>query len=213
MPSKRVRTRRPRRRTFRKRRLATKAFVKKELHKAIETKYNDETFSQFVDWNGQFQNVTGGISQGITDTQRIGDKIRIRGIQVEGWCTVADTTNLVRICVFQWKQNNALVAPASNYIIQYTGSGIAPMSPFNNDLQGGNYVMLYTRVLKLVSGTDKSIVRFRFRVPMKYCKRLVEFYVAGTQGTNHIYMMGISDSGAPAHPNLFMMARVWYEDA
>lgn len=217
MPARRKGYRRRHRISKRRNRLATKRFVVKQIRKDIETKFYDKTTSVLGTPDSVL--ATGTIYvlstpiQGNTDQNRVGDKIRIRGLRIKGQFAIGDTTQSIRLTIMQYKQGTNLHAAAVNELYQaaYVNTLAAPYAPFTHD-----YKHIYTPLWDktwLMDTVAQPVINFNIRVPMKYIKREVAFSAGSTDAINHLYLVAISDSTAVAHPTINFVSRLFYDDA
>lgn len=212
MPFKKTYRRKNYRKTYRKKNntLATKKYVKKQISKDIETKYFDiQRPSDDIDYSGRIDRLTG-VSQGTTDSTRIGDKLTMRSLRISYEATVADSTNMVRFIIVQWFPNSTLLAPTSSYVLSTIGSALAPQSPYIHDYKN-QFNVLYDKV-HILSTDYPRIVR-KFWLKMKWAKKVINFSAGTSEGSNHLYMIRISDSSAVTHPTSNILTRLNYDDA
>lgn len=163
--------------------------------------------------------VTGSISsltnivQGTGFAQRLGDEVQHKELRVKYAFNMADTTQLVRVIFFKWKDNDQFNAPTvAQILLNDTGGAPSPMS-FLNDNCKQSYTILFD---KTYSGTNnaanpKSFINADFKIPLKGKSRY--FSDAGTTGTNKIYRLFISDSVAPPNPNFDWQTQIAYSDS
>lgn len=210
MPKK---TMRKKSRSKKNTKVATKTYVKKILHKTNETKYYELGATPGnVDFNGSLVLLTG-LSQGTTDSQRIGDKINLRAFKIHYQLLVGDAYNTFRIIIFQWKPNTQLVTPTvANILVGTTvGTVNAPLANYVWDYQN-QFIVLYDK-LHVLDALNMSTKAYRKTVKLKFAKKTIEYYAASTAASNHLYMLCISDSGAAAHPTIQYQTRVMYDDS
>lgn len=83
-----------------------KKYVKKEIKKEEETKYFDKavTVATNCDFAGSFFQILTAVTQGVSDTQRIGDKLRIRALEVRLSTAYNGANAIMRCIVFQYLQ-------------------------------------------------------------------------------------------------------------
>lgn len=215
MPARKKRYGRKKRytRRFKRGGLATKSFVRKQIHKDDETKYFEtSTVAQAIDFNGVTTDLTN-IPQGQTDGTRIGDKIRLRGIRLQFILNIADTTQNVRIMIVQYKGNTQIAATSISQVLVPTTLGTvnAPIANRVWDMTN-QFSILYDKLYTLTN-VSTPIIHVRKKVGIKYAKREINFYQALTTGSNKIYLMMVSDSGAAPHPTIQYQMRVMYDDA
>lgn len=206
-----------RRRFVRKRKVspvATKQYVKKLVRKEVETKYYDDYTSwsgTAIDWTGSLVRLTT-IAQGTTDITRVGDKLTLRAVRIKLNFVAADATQCMRLIVFQWYPNTTLVTPTTANILNVVGSPQGVNSMYIHDYDN-QFKVLYDRRIAMVLGQNNDYKAISINVPLKFAKKTINFTAASTAGSNHIYIMAISDSGAVGHPSITMYSRVWFDDA
>lgn len=217
MPARRRYRRKYRRSARRKGRLATKKFVVKQIRKDIETKFYDRTVTVLGTPDAVPSTGTPYVlttpAQGTTDQNRVGDKVRVRGLHVKGQFAIGDVNQSIRLIIMQYKQATNLHAAAVTELLQsaYVGTTAAPYAPFAHDYKH-IYTPLYDRTWYMDS-VAQPVVNFELRVPMKYVKREIAYQAASTDAINHIYLVAISDSTAVVHPTINFISRFFYDDA
>lgn len=200
-----------RRRNFKKRNVQPsktfKTMVLKVLRGNIEPKYiTASTTAQTVDWLGGLNSFTD-IVQGSAQTQRVGDELRLKSIDLRYQIACADTTQCMRIIVFQWFQNTV---PTVNNILYSNGTAQAPFGALNFE-QRRNYRILYDRMhsLDIITEIQNGVHVRIWKIP----KRNIVFTTTGTTvGNNKCYIYFISDSSVAPHPTLTWQIRVNYTD-
>lgn len=198
-------------------RLATEQYVKKQIHKDDETKYFDATTSAGI---GLYDTVsTAGTlyelsipTQGAGDSNRIGDKLELRGLRLRLAFQPGDSVNLLRMIIFQYRGNSTLHTPAINEVIQSIYVGVdSPLAPFTHDYKN-QFGILYDKTYALSSAATPLIV-INKKIKLKYAKKQVAFTAASTNGSNKLYMILVSDSSAIPHPQVNFISRLFYDDA
>lgn len=212
MPFRRKYTYRRKRynRKYKRKSIATKKYVRSYINKQSEKKYFDISRStDTIDYSGRLDRLTG-ISQGTTDLTRVGDKIRLTSMRVSYSAELADTTNYIRFIIFQWYPTSNLLAPTVNYILSLPGSILSPQSPFVHDYKN-QYTILYDKTHVLTQDYPNIIRKFWLR--MKFVKKQIAFEAGTQEGSNHLYLLRISDSSAASHPTSNILTRVNYTDS
>lgn len=185
------------------------SFVKKQINKNLEYKYHTAYYavSGGVPNNGAVTALID-IKQGVLDTDRIGDEIKMRTITFRYVVTVADSHNYVRFILFQMKSPNN-VGPGVTYVLN--GSAPTYLSQYSVDNRS-NFNILYDRTTSVDADDPAKVVIGKAN--MKYCKRKMQFQ-AGSNilGTNMIYALAISDSSSTSHPSITGEINFWYTDA
>lgn len=197
-------------------RLATKAFVKKQIRKDVETKWFEfATTSQTVNWSGVSTNCMN-ITQGPGDTERVGDKITIRGIRLNMIIALGGINANVRVMVVQFRQNTGItgvtVNPLVSQVLESTtlGTSNAPLANRRWDFTQ-QFNILWDKTFTLTT-VNRPVMHLKTRVPIKYAKRLVSYSAGGTDGANKIFLMFVSDVNVSL-PTVAYQIRFTYDDA
>lgn len=179
--------------------------VQKALKKASERKYSQTSISGGVDYSGTVALVSG-ITQGVTDTTRVGDSVRFRRLIVRGTVALGDATNAFRLIFFRWK---AVTAPTAATIYESVGTVLAPYQRLPSWDYKDQFVLLWDSLM--TTDTYNPIVSFKLDLPLEFNGQ----FIAGsaTSGFNLIYYAAISDSSAVPNPGLNMMAEVQFTDS
>jgi len=146
-----------------------------------------------------------GITQGLQDlAQRVGDEIRPISFSIKGEIVGADSTNVVRLIVFQWKQETV---PVIGDVIQTANVN----SFYNHDNAGLFKILFDRRYTTSYNGNDVKQVNVNIT---KGFNRMVKYNAtSSTQFHNGIYICLISDSASFNHPGFNLITRVRYTDA
>jgi len=98
---------------------------------------------------------TGGVvvpltamSQGVTVTTRVGDRVRVKKMQIKytivvgatGVIAGADAYNVLRVIVFKWKVSNAITAPTTGNILDAASSATVTNQAYNHDGRGDYHI-------------------------------------------------------------------------
>lgn len=196
----------------------TRRYVKKAIKRALDKDEEKKWFGSgrtLTDVYGGAagytqQNLFSGLTQGLADNARDGDKIRISSIRVRMLIRGplgASTTSAqqVRIMIFQFKAGPA-VPTLANLLINDIPTG-GPSTYSHRDVDYYNqYVMLYDKVFTVVRqdstgvNTPPNFERFiTINVPLKYAQKTIHF-IAGSAVNlaNPIYLAAIGHYGASA---------------
>lgn len=183
-----------------------------------EKKYYDETFDAFnASSTPQFWNITQ-MSQGSLTNERIGSTVRLLSVQynLHIQYASADSTNTIRVLLFQWKPDNQQDLPAWDQIFQYHTLG-APsklyelMSPYTLGEGGsGVFNMLYDTLFYLDS--DNPIQILKGYINKKFLKNIT-FGDGSLTGQNHLYLCVVSDSSVVGHPVYSGGTRIRFTDS
>lgn len=215
--------RRFRKRRFRRRgRKSMKSMVTRQIKnyekKHTELKYHDYTLNQLTDYNGVVVDLSI-ILQGISDTTRIADKLKLHDMKVHGSINIQDTYNNVRMIFFVWKESDAAFSPGVADILQTTTiPGIS--SPFSNYYWDGRdrFKILSDKTYLINwqngSATPGAVVNanhFKFYKKLDKLKE-VAYFGGGVTGINKIYLLMISDSPSITDPLISGTVRITYTD-
>lgn len=154
------------------------------------------------------------VAQGTTDVTRIGDQLTIRSLQFNFSALVADSTNLLRLVIFQWFEQTGTIPtyPDMSQILIDTGSGRAVFSPYSHDYRY-DFKVLFDRTYVLDGVQVPVITRKIFikRFPPKH--RKIQFVGASnTNYTNGLFALLVSDSAAATHPTVTYSGKFNFSD-
>lgn len=214
-------------RAYQARKAAGKGFKKRarpseSVRAAVESVLTERSEKKYFDYASQDQNISSGgtifgalsaPAQGVADTERVGDGLRISSMQIRYQVTCADTTNVIRLVMFQWKSSH-VAAPAVGDVLQAYLPGPAPgiFSPYTHDSRA-NMRILWDSGLLQMSQIDVDAICGTAYVTKGFLDDRVIQFVAGAQtGYPHVYLCCISDSGAVAHPTVDFVSRMVFTD-
>lgn len=196
-----------------------KAIVNNTLRENVELKYYDgsPTYQYPI-------SVTAVIfplsvpAQGDGDTQRDGDRIKLKKIHIRGNLVYSsDVTNIVRVIWFQWKPNTT--PTAAGLLLNGPSGFIDVHSEYSHDFRQ-QFNILKDKTYKLIGNglaatsplTSDSVQLFKFTISKGFNTQL-QYAAGGVTGTNLIYYLAISDSSVISHPALTFNAKVMYTDS
>lgn len=205
MPARYVR----KKRTFARRHFSKRpskqftAKVKKVINKVAEKKYFTVIQpSVGVDNTGAFAQL-GAVTQGDTDTTRDGDQLYIRSLQVKGQVTAGDTTNLLRVIIFQW------FLPTTPTATDLLLSNVVD-SPWNHDNRYLFKVVVDKSYSLATASNAAQTINWRIS---KGFKRKCQFNGGTTIGTNKFWIFTISDSGGVPNPSVSYYTKLNFTDS
>ena len=177
--------------------------VQKVVSKNLETK--TAVFSHSADPiqdNGRtpIDDDLTGLVQGDSQNERVGNQIRLKSITFDGFFTVADTTNSIRMVLYNpYDTDDSL-----------SGSALA----FNGNIDLDKFRVLRDIWIPLASGGPAN-ARKRFRVNFKGSGLRIQWSdtTATSQTLNRPRLYIVSDSAAVSDPELSGHVRVKYTDA
>lgn len=193
-------------------------YVKREIHKNIETKwYYKATVVTSITDVANIVDVTT-VPRGVTATDRIGQEVVLRALRLRLTMTVGDNTNFVRIIFFQWYQSTGIgLSPSVLDILEQTTITGGPVPDYMAPIQQTTrqvFHVLYDRVFTLSIEGDTAVRSLNFRIPLKYARKKINYDPeSAVSGSNHIFYLIVSDSGAVTHPNYSMTTEMYYDDA
>lgn len=160
-----------------------------------------------------FTNPIPAVSQGTGESQRIGDKIRLKSLHVKCTLAGADATNVVRLVWFQWIPNTASQTPNAGSLLQDTA--VPWLSPINETNQNaGLFRIISDNLYQLTtSGSNQGLVVHKNFYGRKLPRKNLEYNPGATTGFNQIYCMYASDSVAATHPSFAFYTRLRYSDS
>lgn len=212
---KRSMRRRARRSKNTKARVATKAYVKKQIHKDEETKYFDKVQSAItaIDYSGTNISLLSGVTQGVGDSQRVGDKITLRALRLRLAVAYNGLDATIRVILFQYKQQTALHPAAVSELLTpgYVGTINAAEAPFTHDYQGF-YKPFYDKTVCITSVGPK-LKYFDIKPSLKFLRKTIAYSAGTTDAYGHIYCLVISNVTGVNAPQSTLVSRIWYDDA
>lgn len=139
------------------------------------------------------------------DTIREGDEVYMTSFQFRMVIQVADTTNLVRFIIFQWKTD---VSPTAGDILVNTSFPL--ISPYAKDTKN-LYTIMYDRLFAVDTYNPQVVVQKY--MTKGFTRKL--YWEAGSSsvGSNLIYILNASDSGAVSHPAYLFYPRINFTDS
>jgi len=122
-----------------------------------------------------------------------------------------------RIYVFQWHNDNTIRVPLNSDLFTTATSGNydATSQPKVDNVAGKLFTMLYDKVHNFGELTTTLPAMQHFKVPLKYCRKRVQYSNGATTGYDQIYIGAIASIASAANDNVFwsFQARCHYEDA
>lgn len=159
-------------------------------------------------------------AQGLTDSTRVGDNIKIEKLDVKMQLDANSTfrTGTVRVFMFQWHADNSISTPLNTDLFMASISGFTDScSPPNEDnKKGKKWTMLYDKTYSMCNVTaDSSIKNLRFSCPLKFARKKLQYVIGSGQGYDHIYIGMIADKPAVGTNSVLAAytTRLYYRDA
>jgi hypothetical protein len=181
--------------------------VKSALHKDEEEKYAIINQSYSVSTTPGLYVLTN-TAQGSSGGTHVGDECRLKSLWFRYNLTVADASNALRVILFTWKPNLGYASPAALNILKTVTTPNQLTSAYQEDGED-MYHILYDRV-HFVSAVGP--VQAGGLVKRKLNQKM-DFSTGSSNGSNNIYLLLVSDSGAASDPTFNFTSRVAFTDA
>ncbi len=190
-----------------KQKSAVTSIARKELQRNMEWKHNLVSTTDTASTSGFIRDLSA-VPQGDTDITRDGDALMASSVDIRYTIFSADNYNVWRVIVFQW---HPITTPVVADILNNVAS--SNVNAFYETDHAHMFKIMYDKTWTLnenVSGTSVALSgRFKVRVPRKQ----VKYLNTSTTGTNKVYYLLISDSGAASHPGWNFSSKLNYTDA
>lgn len=189
-----------------------KVQVERMLSVPVEKKCFDNSFSSIsISLTPQFYDLFVP-NQGVLSTERVGTQAKLINISYKLRFLKADTTNYIRMVLFQWHPDNANDVPQWSQMFQFN----PPVT--QHDIMGplimGDGNQRNFRVIKSIDFNldDDGPVSLIHGYINKGYKNTIYFADQAVTGMEHIYVMFVSDSGSIQHPIVDGYFRFRYTD-
>lgn len=211
--------------TRRQRRLnkRQKMQVKRIVGQHIENKFIDTAASTLTGYTN-----AGSIglftmpANGNTVSARVGDRIEVTKIELNYSCVGYDTTNLFRVIVFKWNNDDSVYAPSVQSILLLADlvQDTAPLARYNWDnMKAGDFNICYDAVHSLswnnaaASPGSNVIAKRIVLVGKKLHKKRLTLNNGAITGDGRYGIILVTDSGVAGHPKANYTARIHFKDA
>lgn len=183
--------------------------IRKQLNKAIESKHHDYLMnSSGVDFSGTMHDLSQ-VNGGNSSITRVGDKIQPSQLDLRWQVTIGDTTNSIRMILFQWHPDDATDLPTTTEILQTIAVPEAPQAQYNTNFRS-QYRVLKDVTIPLGASSRETVTgRWLINKHM----RPIHYNFGAVTGVDKIYLMVISDSGAVPNPGFIGRWRMYFKDA
>ncbi len=176
--------------------------VNQILDSKLEQKWIPFDVSTTVSNTGSLDDLTS-LSQGTNAVTRVGSSITVKSLEMDMVCTIADTTNLVRLRIFEWIPSDTSDVPSLSELQYYSSSVISPLLPY----KPSRFRLLHDHMFIL--DTYHPYQRHKFKLKLNHT---VQYDLSVDTGSRHIYMALQSDSGAASHPAVAYNALLKFVD-
>lgn len=190
----------------------------KKLEKALkgltpELKYKDYAHNAVVDYNGTIFDISSTISQGNSDTTRIGDSLVIKGFKCIGHGGATAAVNSVIRILFVLDKHGTITAV--NEVLKSPGSFAAVDSQYVFDAidkRSEAIVLADKRFTIGGNGTSRANGLVDFNVRLKYPAK--SDYLAGTTSCskNSLLMILITDQAPTSTCQVVANTRLYFTD-
>lgn len=234
-----------RKRSYRKKytrkgkRAPIKRIVRRELNRAIEMKIRQYAYSSVgispVSGSAQSFNsvsygsdsiVTGlcaGIANGTGEGQRIGNKITVKGCQINLACQSGDFTNYFRLLLVSPRKQATFTSVAA-FIQQLFSNQASSSTQWLQPVDTDVYKVYYDKRVNLrylATGGTGGVTDPAAVASVKFFKKFIKFrkpikweLSAPATPTNDLLLVAISDSAAVTNPGMVAgFVKLWFQDA
>lgn len=185
---------------------------------------------------GYLVDITAGIAKGLEDYERVGDTIKLKEmlfnyevLMGQSLIFTTDTYNHVRIIVFRWYgQAGPAALPTIGDVLSTTGLVTNVFKQYNQqNIDAGLLRICYDRSHEIFStpvytgsvtqnfpGVDSTDGVMNKKLSLKKLgKHDVNWSDNATYGSNHIFLLAISDSTVSPHPEFEWSSTIRYTDS
>lgn len=155
------------------------------------------------------------IPQGVTDITRVGDYATLEDLELRFFFGTGDSTNELRIVLWQYFENTILQTPGSVVILEDGAAGVANTPEVNSQYQLPRKPNSY-KILKdwTIDLSDQARPNGHFVYKHKFdVRKKINFNQAVTTGYNHVCLTILSDSAAAPNPSVTYTSRIRFTDA
>ena len=194
--------------TFEKR---VTAIVNKNIEKksrVFELTTIDMNSTGFTGVNS-FQDISR-LDQGDQAWERIGNRVTPSYLQMNYQLTIGDTTNVVRMLIFQWMKDSSSVPTMADFFIPPISAVDNVYSTYVRNLR--NVRVLHDRTYTLDNSRNLQVVGKVNLNLAKLMKKKVLYNNTSTDGKGHLFIVAFSDSLLVLHPAITYQAKFIYRD-
>lgn len=212
MPFKKTVVRKRRVRSTKKVGKSVKEFVKKEIHREVETKQLLQSINVTAGWTGGITQITQPV-QGTADGQRIGDKIEPQMLRIKG---LVQGTNLhvMRIVVIQWRPNSGTFTPTVGNILEgaYSGSVNFVNCPISRDYRHEFKVLHDKRYFASGLADHYANIPVDIKLYRKNLNNVNFINNSATDGVGTLWFLTVQDGTATLN-SFIAVSQYQYKDA
>jgi hypothetical protein len=181
-----------------------KQIVKSELDFVQEHKYEHFYTNEALSTTGVILDLTD-IPQGDTTNERDGANIILKSLQIRAQLTVADSTNVVRFSIFQWKPSSTTDPPGLSDLFC---DSLKPWISYFLPLRPSKFKIMYDEVKLFDTYHPYQPIELSFNLNLK-----IGYDLAATTGPSHVYLIMSSDSTTSSHPQAIVTSLVTFTDS
>lgn len=190
--------------------MAKKALKKvNKISSGIEVKHHDLDITGPInlDWNPQYASLNN-ISQGLSDTQRVGDSVKMLGLRFKIHVDLNTVGEALVRCILMYDKENTI--NSETQFIETTGVPNSIESPFDVDTRN-KYTILHDKVYSMSNGNKRILYINLNKKLNKHCQ-----FQAGTttitKGRLRFWIYTDTSDLLVAKPQWYGYSRVYYQD-
>lgn len=150
----------------------------------------------------------GLIRNGTAESNRIGNEILVHDVDVCLVCTLADSTQIVRFCMYHCELSTSMLTPMAT-------SGFTINTVLSKKWGYGTNIRRIFCDDMFVLGTDfKTTMVWKKKIYFKTPLRVRYYTDANNANNTKLYLLAVSDSGAVSHPTCpLVQYKIYFENA
>lgn len=192
---------------------ATVGQVKNLIGRNDETKIFDIGLSATViSSSGSIFGPITATNQGAADGQHVGDKLKLKKVELRETMFGADASNIMRVVWFQWYSNNATTTPSVSAVLENIGFPVSSAINHTNDQSHLFKIVSDKRYAMSLSGDSAALVKDSNWYGKAIPRKIIEYNPGSNTGFYHLYCMVVSDSILVSHPTYGFYIRCHYTD-
>jgi hypothetical protein len=180
--------------------------VKSIMNQNVEKKWINHSGYNYALSTSSYINDMTDVASGWSSTTRIGNTITIKKFILKVNFVHADATNLLRVVVFVWKPNTISDVPIDNEVLTDTTNGVSIRTLLIPD-KPSRFKVLADKVLSVDTYNPQANWELNLNMDHK-----VQCNSGATTGSEHIFILAVSDSSAATHPNYSYECDVYFTD-
>lgn len=147
------------------------------------------------------------VTQGVADQQRVGDTFKYVNLEFNYNVIAADTTNVIRLVLLQY--HPVSIPIAQTFFVGTLGNVNSPLQSFSKDIKP-QFSVLWDKTHYLTLNNNACEGKHMTILPKR---KIVQAVNGGTTGSEHIYLVAISDSSSTPYPTISFIGRINFTDA